>query len=229
MPAGDPYTQICDGIVVSDDSIVLMEYKSNMFRADTKYSGSHSDLAGEIEKKLVHDKETDKKKGVWQLSDAVEMLFGPGPPVSLQGVDVGKIKHVYLYLVTLDSIGGTIGMSPLLDTFLEERLQRSAFPTINIRPLFCSDIESLETVTGFFGEASLPEILEQWFKTNPSLAVPVSAIDLGRFAWRDNSWLHAEWNTIYKSMIKILFPDKDPEAALGEAIRLSAQARRHER
>ena len=48
-----PDLQICDGIVVSDDSIVLMEYKSSMFRADTKYGGNHLALTAEIEKKLV--------------------------------------------------------------------------------------------------------------------------------------------------------------------------------
>lgn len=60
-PADDPNLQICDGIVVSDDSLVLMEYKSSMFRADTKYSGNHHALAGEIEKKLVHDKEAGER------------------------------------------------------------------------------------------------------------------------------------------------------------------------
>ena len=74
-PASDPNTQLCDGIVVSGDSIVLMEYKSSMFRADSKYSGDYQALAGEIEKKFVHDKEADQRKGVWQLAEAVKRIF----------------------------------------------------------------------------------------------------------------------------------------------------------
>jgi hypothetical protein len=221
----NPTEQICDGIVVSGDSMVLMEYKSNMFRADTKYSGNHSELAAEIEMKLVHNK-TDKKKGVWQLSDAVSTLFDQKAPMSLPGIDLRIIKRVYLYLVTLDSIGATIGISPFLNTFLEKHLDSRFFP-IEVRPLFCTDVETLEFASGFFGASTLPQILEHWFATNPSLTTPLSAIDLGGFAWRENGWLWAEWNSVCKSMIKTLFPDKDPEAALAEAVKRAESPRRN--
>jgi hypothetical protein len=107
-------------------------------------------------------------------------------------------------------------MSPFLDTFLQERLDVRMF-SVEVRPLFCTDIETLEFASGFFGASTLPQILEQWFVTNPSLTTPLSAIDLSQFVWRENGWLHSEWSSVYKSMIKILFPDKDPEAALAEA------------
>lgn len=48
-PAGQPGIQICDGLAVTEDAVVLMEYKSSMFRADTKYSGVPSVLLKEIE------------------------------------------------------------------------------------------------------------------------------------------------------------------------------------
>jgi hypothetical protein len=216
----DPNTQICDGIVIADDSIVLMEYKSSMFRADTKYSGNHSALADEIEKKLVHDREADRRKGVWQLSEAVKNIFTPNTPVSLSGIDLKKIKRVYLFIVTLDSIGATIGISPFLNTFLDEHLDRRAFPALEIRPLFCSDIETLEIVTGFFADSmGLSQILERWFMTNPSLTTPLLAVNLDSLPWRENEWLRAEWNEIYKKMVTVLFPDKDPNVALAEAMK----------
>ena len=206
-PSNDPAKQICDGIVICDDSIVLMEYKSSMFRADTKYTGNYSTLGDEIEKKLVHDKEASERKGVWQLSEAVHKLFGPKASTTIPGVDLKKVKHVYLYIITLDAIGATIGMSPFLNTFLDERLDGTAFPTIEVRPLFCSDIEALETITGFFATSGLPGILQLWFETNPSLTTPLSAINLDALPWRENSWLRSEWNAIYKTMVTILFPD----------------------
>jgi hypothetical protein len=214
-----PSAQICDGIVVSDDSMVLLEYKSNMFRADTKYSGNHLELAAEIEMKLVHNTtdKKNKKKGVWQLSHALKTLFNQNASMSLLGIDLRNIKRVYPYLVTFDSIGATIGISPFLNTFLEEHLHGQPF-SIEVRPLFCTDIETLEFASGFFGASSLPQVLEHWFETNPSLTTPLQAIDLSRFAWRENGWLRAEWNSVYKSMVKILFPDKDPEAALADAV-----------
>ena len=218
-PSGRPDLQICDGIVVSGDSIVLMEYKSSMFRADTKYGGNHLALTAEIEKKLVQDKESSSKKGVMQLAEAVRMLFGVNASTVMPQIDLTKIKHVYLYIVTLDSIGGTIGMSAFLNTFLDEHLDRRAFPSLQIRPIFCSEIEALETVTGFFVKASLPKILERWFATNPSLTAPLQAIDLSSLRWQENSWLRAEWISIYKDMVKLLFPKEDPDRAVAEGIK----------
>lgn len=219
-PLGDPNLQFCDGIVVSEDSIVLIEYKSSMFRADTKYSGNYQALADEIEKKLVQDRDAGQRKGVLQLSEAVNKIFGPsGIRISLPGVDPSRIKRVFLYVVTLDSVGATIGISPFLNTFLDENLDRSAFPALQIRPLFCSDIETLEDITGFFAASSLPDILERWFQTNPSLATPLLAIDLSNIRWKKNQWLRTEWNEIFKKMVRILFPDKDPDVALAEAIK----------
>ena len=216
-PLDNPNTQICDGIVVSGDSIVLMEYKSAMFRADTKYGGNYLALGDEITKKFVHDRESKDKKGVWQLSDAVQILFGPNASKVNPEIALDNIKNVYLYIVTLDSIGGTIGMSPFLNTILEERLDRSAYSKLHIRPLFCSDIEALEVATGYFARSSLPQILEKWFLTNPSLAAPLEAIDFGRLSWQTNDWLRVEWDSIFRSTVKILFPDKDPDDALAEA------------
>jgi hypothetical protein len=218
--------QICDGIVVSGDSIVLMEYKSSMFRADTKYSGDHLALTAEIEKKLVEDKESSGRKGVLQLSEAVQTLFGVNGAKALPGIDLTKIKRVYLYIVTLDSIGGTIGMSAFLNTFLDEHLDRKAFPSIQIRPIFCSEIESLETVTGFFAKPTLPEILERWFDSNPSLTAPLQAIDLGRFSWRENDWLRTEWISIYKNMVTILFPNESPDRVVAEGMKRAQRFRR---
>ena len=218
-PSGRPDLQVCDGIVVAGDSIVLMEYKSSMFRADTKYSGNHLALTAEIEKKLVQDKESSSKKGVLQLAEAVHTLFAADASTILPGIDLPKIRHVYLYIITLDSIGGTIGMSAFLNTFLDECLNRQLFPSLQIRPIFCSEIEALETVTGFFAKASLPEILEKWFASNPSLTAPLEAIDLSSFSWRENDWLRAEWISIYKSMVKILFPNENPDRVVAAGMK----------
>ena len=225
-PAGNPNIQLCDGIVVFGNSIVLMEYKSSMFRADTKYSGDHRALAKEIENKLVFDHDANKRKGVSQLAEAITKLFTPDNSMSLPGIDLEGIRRVYPYLITLDSIGGTIGISPFLDTFLEEQLKRQDFRQLELRPLFCSDIASLENVTGFFAALSLPEILERWFAENSSLTAPLSMTHIPDRLWKGNEWLHQEWNSIFKRIVRVLFPDKDPEAALAEALQLGLACRR---
>jgi hypothetical protein len=218
-PTDNPSVQLCDGIVVADDTAVLMEYKSSMFRADTKYSGDHSALGAEIESKLVYDRESNSKKGVRQLASAVESLFGEATKVKITGLDVTKIKRVYLYLVTLDAIGDTICLSPFLNTFLDEILDRSTIP-VEIRPLFCTSVEALERATSFFGSSTLAEILEWWVSVNPPLAMPLAAVDLAKFKWQENSWLRTEWNGIFVSMVKILFPNVDPDTALAEGLKM---------
>ena len=211
--------QLCDDILVSGDAMVLIEYKSSMFRADTKYGGDHVALAKEIQNKLVHDEEADERKGVEQLAHAAKQLFAPDARLALPGIDLKSINSVYLYIVTLDSIGATVGISPFLDSFLQERLQTNELTPLQVRPLYCSDIAALEAAAAYFATQSLPDILERWFAENPSLTAPLSMIDVGGDSWQCNQWLAREWNSIFMRMVAILFPDKDPEAALSEAIR----------
>jgi hypothetical protein len=206
--------QLCDGIVVAGDAMVLIEYKSCMFRADTKYSGSYTVLAEEIENKFVHDKEANERKGVEQLAEALKKLFGRDSTIRLPEIQIDRIRTVYLLIVTLDSIGGTIGLSPFLNTFLKERLDTAEFSPREIRPLFCLDIEELEVATEHFEAFSLPEILEHWFSENPTLTAPFSAIQVTNDRWKPNRWLTAEWRSIYKRIVTILFPGRDPEEAL---------------
>ena len=218
-PVNNPGVQLCDGILVSGDAMVLMEYKSSMFRADTKYGGDHVALAKEIQNKLVHDDEADERKGVEQLAHAAKQLFVPKARLALPGIDLKSINSVYLYIVTLDSIGATVGISPFLDSFLQERLQTNELTPLQVRPLYCSDIAALEAAAAYFATQSLPDILERWFAENPSLTAPLSMIDVSGDSWQSNEWLAREWNSIFKRMVAILFPDKDPDAALSEAIR----------
>jgi hypothetical protein len=209
--ADDLSVQLCDGIVIAGDSLVLLEYKGTVFRADTKYGGDYVAMADEIEKKLVRDHQSKKKKGVEQLAFAVKTLFGPKGNELFPDIETGKVKRVYLYMVTLDSVGGTIGMSALLNTFLDQMLDRSAYPMVEIRPLFCSEVEALEDLTMLFSKRSLPDILERWFRSNPQLIMSLQAVDFGKTGWKENAWLREEWINLYRGVVKILFPNENPE------------------
>ena len=218
--AVDPSVQLCDGVLRWDDCLVLMEYKGAIFRADAKYSGNPTMLAAEIEKKLVHDHQSGKKKGVEQLAEAVKIVFGPGGETTFPQISLKGIKRVYLYIITLDSIGGTIGMSTLLNTFLDPILDRTAYPGLEIRPLFCSEVEALEAITMLFGSISLPQMLENWYQDNTALALPLQSVDFGNVRWEDNKWLQAEWVERFKSTARILFPNETPDEAFSKGMRL---------
>jgi len=205
--AGKPDVQICDGLLATEDSVVLMEYKASMFRADSKYRGDRTRLLKEIEKKWVRN-EKGSKKGVEQLAAAVRLLFDGGSPQSVfPDVDWSKVKKVYLCLVTLDSLGETIGMSALLNTFLSETLDPAHYPDDLISPLHCMDIASLERATAHFSTTTMPEILSRWQQLSPDLTASLSMVDLG--APQRNAWIHSEWEAIGRQIVPIVFPDAD--------------------
>ena len=62
-----------------------------------KYSGNPTRLAAEIEKKLVHDHQSGKKKGVEQLAEAVKVIFGADGETTFPQISLKGIKRVYLY------------------------------------------------------------------------------------------------------------------------------------
>jgi len=217
-PVEDPAKQICDGIVVSGDSVVLLEYKSSMFRADTKYRGDHQVLAGEIENKLVRDQDAHQRKGVEQLAGAIKGLFGKTGRVTPSGLETSGVRTVYPYLVTLDTVGGTLGMSAFLNTYLKEYLNRNSFEA-EIRPLFCSSIAELEDKSGYFAARTLPQILEMWFGFDPSLLAPLGTVHVPPQDWRGNGWLAKEWDSIFREMTAVLYPGIDPGPGMAEAMR----------
>jgi hypothetical protein len=218
-PASDPQIQICDGILIHGDSIVLMEYKSNMFRADTKYNGDHEALAREIENKFVRDKDSGSRKGVLQLAEAVKLLFGSDNKEVVPGINISSIKNVYLYLVTLDAIGGTMGISPFLGSFLDVNM-RAAYPNLYIKPIFCSDADTLEYAANCFHRISLPKIMDMLLQEDSTAAIPMQAIDLSRYCNNRNDWVASEWTEMFKDIVKILFPNIDSETAFEDAMRI---------
>jgi hypothetical protein len=140
----DPNVQVCDGLLIEGDALVLMEYKASMFTARAKYSGDHVLLRNEIAAKLVRDSAQGKKKGVEQLSDAITLLFSDPSREVVRGVDASGIKRVYPFLVTLDDLGASLLISNLLNLFSAASLRRDITPGLEVRPVFCTDIESLE-------------------------------------------------------------------------------------
>jgi len=59
-----------------------------------------------------------------------------------------------------------------------------------------------------------------------SVTAPLSMTHIPDRLWKGNEWLHQEWNSIFKRIVRVLFPDKDPEAALAEALQLGLARRR---
>jgi hypothetical protein len=217
----DPSRQICDGLVIDGNQIVIIEAKASIFSADAKYSGNFALLTEEIDSKLVRDKDSGKKKAGIQLADAVTTLTtDPGVLLSL-GVDLSTISEVYPLAVTLDGIGGAIGISSYLGLAFQEALAIDPRYKEVVRPLGCVDIEGLEFMTEHFHSESLAGLLKRWHEFNPPLFMPFVATPMNGIPRKLNPWLKKAADDQFKSAIRILFPDRDPDLALKEVAQLT--------
>jgi hypothetical protein len=209
--ADDSSTQVCDGILMEGDALVLLEYKSSMFTARAKYSGNHTILRDEILTKLVRNEDTKKKKGVEQLAYAMKRLMGPdASAAAVNGIDAAHASRVYPLLVTLDDIGGTLLMSRFLQTYFASFLEARSFKAERARPLFCTDVESLELILPFFDSFPLSNFLQHWVDVDPSLMSTLLAHVPDGLPNRRNDTLYEEWERLSERFESTLFPGELP-------------------
>jgi hypothetical protein len=198
--------QVCDGMLLFGDSIVLLEYKSSMFRAESKYSGNPELLLHEIEEKLVATKE-NSPKGVRQLAAAVRSLFLAEKRECIRGIDLKGVHRVFPVLVTLDSIGRTLMMSRFLSEYFQKELGEGRSKGPQIMPLLSIYIEDLEFLSGFFKEVPFVQILSNWIERDPKLINTVLAVEnpvLSKLGPRHNQMLDRAFDDFYASVMKRL-------------------------
>jgi len=204
----DPNAEICDGLLIEGDALVLLEYKSCMFTAHAKYAGDHLLLSEEIKKKLVRDDSENKKKGVEQLAMAVQHLCLNTEKIVIADRCLADIKRVYPLLVTLDDVGGTLLISRLLNLHFDQFVNRSEFAKIIVNPMVCTDIESLETVLSFADVHTLSSSLQYWINQDPKLTWTLSAFMPEGMPKRRNELLFAEWQRLFDAIGARLFPSE---------------------
>ena len=213
--ADDKAIQICDGLMLQGSSLVLLEYKANMFTAETKYSGNFTALAAEIEKKLVRgtsERGKSKKKGVEQLADAVLQLFGESKKATIAGLDLSGVKRVYPLLVTLDAIWASLLLSRLLKHYFSRSIVDAHFSDVQIMPLMCTDVQSFEEVAACFPTMGLVSILDYWMSKDPNLISSLAAHSIPQLQGHPNDRLSSEWLRISERICARLFPKEHAAA-----------------
>jgi len=172
----NPETQVCDGIMVCGDTLLLLEYKSSMFRADAKYSGVPELLKEEIERKLVFSEE-GKPKGVVQLANAVKKLFCTNHGEQIIGVPLDRIRNVVPVLITLDPIGRTLLLTAYLNIYFHRELDGARSPGLRTFPILNITIEDLEVVSEYFGAVPFSKMLGNWCAQDPQLISTFLGVD----------------------------------------------------
>jgi hypothetical protein len=205
----DPNCQICDALILQEDSLVLLEYKANMFRAETKYSGDFNGLVEEIEKKLVRDRSGSKKKkrGVEQLADAVAQLFGDRNEAIVAGLDLGAVTRVYPLLVTLDAIGGCLLISRLLNRYFPGFIGGREFAGTRVMPLLCTDVQSIEEISGCFPRMGLARFIDHWLSKDPNFMATLTAFTVPGLVGQGNERVAREWRKLSNEISARLFPE----------------------
>jgi hypothetical protein len=204
-----PNEQLCDGLLVEGDALVVMEYKASMFTAESKYSGDYIKLREEIAKKLVRDSAERSKKGVEQLAAAVKTLFADPNKLVVQGLDVSQIKRVYPLLLTLDDVGSSLLISRLLGFSFDTAFQRDSVKGVEIKPLLCTDIESLEVAIPNVTDKPLSDLLQHWLDKDPQLLATLMA-HFPELALKRNEFLDREWEQLTQQTSLTLFNRTHP-------------------
>ncbi len=201
-----PGDQVCDGLMICGETAILLEYKSNIFSAESKYSGDSQLLAAEIGRKLVVNEE-GKPKGVSQLAHAIRRLFAQNSIQGVRGVSLGGVKSVFPVLITLDSIGRTLLMSRYLNEFFQEELGDRSSMNALVYPVMSIYIEDLELLSAYFKDVPFSQMLLNWFEKDPKLISTVSAIEnpaIAQVGVRRNQMLEEAFDECYSLIMERL-------------------------
>lgn len=174
--------------------------------AEEKYSGNVARLTKHLENKLVRDAKTNQAKAAMQLAATAKRLFQGTRPEVRWG-NLSQIRRCYLLCVTLDSIGGAIGMSTFLETYVTPVLDRAACANVEIRPLACIDIDTVEKMNQALAQTPLSKILERWYQMNPPMSMPLSAIRMPDLTPAHQDMPDAEWSKMFEELTAILFDE----------------------
>jgi hypothetical protein len=161
--------EVCDGIVLSGTSAILIEYKGSTFTANGKYGGDASVLDAELKKKFVGT--VAARKGVRQLADAIDKLFGRNAHDQLSGIDLAKIENVIPVLLTRDDIGSAFNSSAYLNFQFQELIRGTDF-TRTVSPLSAVSVDDFERLAPYLVDVSLHDILMARLNGDKDLVFP---------------------------------------------------------
>ena len=161
-----------DVVICGSDTLVLLECKSPILRADTKFSGDFDKLYAELKDKIIEGERPEKSKGIKQLCNAIQYLFHTEETQrrSIEGIDISKIKKIYPVLVLSDRMFSV----PCMNWFLDLEFQRLLedihwMENLDIMPLTVLTIEDLESLEPFLSHIPFHVHLDKWMRWQASV------------------------------------------------------------
>jgi hypothetical protein len=164
----DPTREICDAIIICDNTAILIETKLATCRASIRYSGDYKTMRKFLEERLVTGDKSDK--GVAQLLKVIENLISAAPeslPTWLRG-----IRKFIPLIITKDEIGSSWGVNCYLNERFNDQINRKKYKTYTITPLVCMCASTLERSIWWMQKIAYAKILEDRIKAGDHLELP---------------------------------------------------------
>ena len=166
-----------DVAICGNDTLVLLECKAPILRANTKFSGDFDKLYPELRDKIIEGESSEKPKGIKQLCNAIQSLFHTEETQrqSIEGIDIFKIKKIYPVLVLSDRIFSV----PCMNWFLNLEFQRLSenihrVENLDIMPLTVLTIEDLESLESYLSDTPFHVHLDKWIYLRNNDKLPFS-------------------------------------------------------
>ncbi|MYB96091.1 hypothetical protein F4054_23430 [Candidatus Poribacteria bacterium] len=160
-----------DVAICGSDTLVLLECKAPILRADTKFSGDFDKLYAELKDKIIEGERPEKVRGIKQLCNAIQSLFHADETQrqSVEGIDISRIKKIYPVLVLSDRIFSV----PCMNWFLDLEYKRlladiHQMENLDIMPLTVLTIEDLESLEPFLSHTLFHVHLDEWMQWQAS-------------------------------------------------------------
>lgn len=160
-----------DVAICGNDTLVLLECKAPILRADTKFSGDFDQLYAELKDKIIEGERPEKARGIKQLCNAIQFLFHTEETQrrSIENIDISQIKKIYPVLILSDRIFSVLCMNWFLNSEFQRLLTDiQQMENLDIMPLTVLTIEDLESLEPFLSHTSFHVHLDEWMQWQAS-------------------------------------------------------------
>ena len=194
-----------DIAVCSKDTLILIECKSPIIRAESKFSGDSDKFDTELKDKIIEGERPKKAKGIKQLCNAIQSLFHVDDTQRkrIKEIDISKINRIYPILVLSDRMFSVPLMNRYLDSEFEQMVKCTDLKEdLDIKPLTVLTIEDLESLEPYLNDTPFHVHLDNWIQwrasrsSNDKLSFSSFLYHLLKEDPRDNAFIDQKFNQI---------------------------------
>jgi hypothetical protein len=201
-PRFNASTEVCDALLIYDDTWILVESKAVLFTPRAKYIDDSSEFQRQLDERLFGKPEDKKNKGISQLAHSIRKLAG-GEKVMNTDLDFAKAKNVYMVIVSYDIAATGKFTAAYLDKKMRDTFGELPPNCPNVLPLIIIGPTDLEAFTSIGQRNPLHHLLAS-YRHN---ALPLTSFKDHMFAVRqrdiniDETFSLDNYHAIHESVV----------------------------